>query len=270
MSPYAFVILLATLSLTPVFGAQDLGPGVEVFGRPGAHTKWPLKTIRRGVIRCLSRGSHRVVFEAPDGTLYAVNDEAEQYGIWSPLSSLMDRRRPPTDSEAVVDAWIAVGKALCDRNIARAERRAQKANTLAAERVGRSQPSTTVEKRLYELLGNRLKEVKIHELSSGLVVVVSFIASDNLTFGMVRLGIERDMMECFHIMFGLGHGPIIRAVATAYYVRLDRFGYETESRVYEASMKRGLARKINWRNRLRIDLHNLGIVDYMDPVLAGM
>ena len=98
--------------------------------------------------------------------------------------------------------------------------------------------------------------------------MVRFLASDNFTFGMVRIGIERDMMDFFRSMFKSG-SRVVRAVATANYTHLDELGHEKETRVYEASMKRELARKINWENRHLIDMRKLGITEFVDPTLDG-
>ena len=138
-----------------------------------------------------------------------------------------------------------------------------------SEKAPSKDPAGSLEVVSRQQFGDRLKSFKLYKLQSGSVVNVRFIASDNFTFGMVRIGIEQEVIDFFHSMFRVG-SPVVRAVATADYVHLDALGHERESRVYEASMKRELTRKINWDNRHHVDMSQLGVVDFVDSTLEGL
>ena len=141
---------------------------------------------------------------------------------------------------------------------------------VAAEEGTRPAQQGDLEHRLSQRLRERLKSVKIWELSAvNWVVRVEFLANDNITPGMIANGIEIDIKDCFHIIFTDGTAPIAKAILEGHFVLVDRYGNEFETAVYQATMKRELAAKINWANRGLISLSRLGLVDYVHPALSA-
>ena len=140
----------------------------------------------------------------------------------------------------------------------------------AAETKTRRLKQGHLEHRLSQHFGERLKGIKFWRLSAAnWVVRVEFMASDNLTPGMIASGIEIDAKDCFHLIFTTDTAPIAKAILEGHFVLVDRYGNEFETAVYQATMKRELATKINWANRGLISLAGLGLVDFVHPALSG-
>lgn len=131
-------VLVATGPLVALVGCgRDADSGVAVSGQAGKG-KWPLSIIGEGLIRCWP-DSRWVVFESPDGRLYAVNGSASflvSQGQAAPLEDVMVEPRLWADGPAQVrQQWVNAGMALCKGDVAKARELATKANALAAEPI---------------------------------------------------------------------------------------------------------------------------------------
>ena len=92
------------------------------------------------------------------------------------------------------------------------------------------------------------------------VVRVEFVASDNLTTGMTKRGIENEMMDGFEAVYTSGL-PIKTATMEAQMTLVDSFGNDTPLRpVYGTRMNNDVGSKINWENKLILDKARLWTV----------
>lgn len=152
-------VILASLSIVGLLAWQQTGKGimsknshrstgVDVSGKAGIG-KWPLRTIGAGTILCqwheFAPGSRNpitrrplILFEAPNGQLYAINGAAESaatkgYVNAASLKGIKVDQRLIPEVGKVLDGWLDAGLALCSGDRAEAQRLVDEANRLASE-----------------------------------------------------------------------------------------------------------------------------------------
>lgn len=94
----------------------------------------------------------------------------------------------------------------------------------------------------------RLREVTatpMNENSDLYFVRIFFNADENLTVNLKKKGIELQMAKLYHQLYTSGL-PIGRVVIQANTMLVDQYGNEHDTRVYETSLNKAEADKINW------------------------
>ena len=129
-------------------------------------------------------------------------------------------------------------------------------------------PGARLEYHIRKRFDERLRSFKVNKISGKWFVAVEFKSAGNFTTGMIRGGIEIDMIECFRLIYS-SENPIERANIKAYMGLMDRYGNSFETVVYETTMLKRTAEKINWDNKFILNLSDLVFVDFMHPVLIN-
>ena len=120
-----------------------------------------------------------------------------------------------------------------------------------------------------KLVGKKLTSFAVRKTPGAWTVDVEYDAGEAFTISTQKLSIERAIINSLHVIFTSGD-PVERATVKAFMPLVDQHGQEFQARVFQVTMRRGLAAKINWENRHALDLHRLGIVEFMNPEFKGV
>ncbi|MDE0713226.1 MAG: hypothetical protein OXH60_13965 [Rhodospirillales bacterium] len=97
------------------------------------------------------------------------------------------------------------------------------------------------------------------------IVHVTFLASENLTTGFTKSGIESAMRDGYEAAFT--HSKPVQLVTMAVHMTLvDRFGNESVELVYGTRMESDIAGRINWENKHGLEFDRLWTVYWLHPV----
>jgi hypothetical protein len=104
----------------------------------------------------------------------------------------------------------------------------------------------------------RLRKVDIVARNDGKYgVFVEFNANDNLTKGMMKRGIELEMIEAYKDIY-TSNVHVYSASMSAYFPGTDKFGRSSEALVYKTILEGNVGRQINWKGDYQIlDFHKL-------------
>ena len=114
--------------------------------------------------------------------------------------------------------------------------------------------------------GDDLRSFVVRRNVTPWLVIIEFSGDDGWSNEMIRKGIEDDMKSVFYVIYNSGN-PVREVISKAYLSLIDKHGQESDDHVYQMTMRRDLAAKINWDNRHVISPHKLGIVDFIHPAL---
>lgn len=93
---------------------------------------------------------------------------------------------------------------------------------------------------------NNLKKVEVTEQEGGgWNVTVDFNADDNLTTNLRKVGIEKEMSELYITLYKSGK-DVSNATITAYFPLVDQYGKENDRAVYQSTLDKAEASKVNW------------------------
>lgn len=92
----------------------------------------------------------------------------------------------------------------------------------------------------------RLRDVKIDQQpDGGWAVLVSFNGNENLTLGLTKSGIEKDMSDIYIALYTSGKN--IDTVQTVAYLQLtDKYGNTSDGMAYRSVLDKATAAKVNW------------------------
>ncbi|MEX2375301.1 MAG: PASTA domain-containing protein [Dehalococcoidia bacterium] len=92
-----------------------------------------------------------------------------------------------------------------------------------------------------------------------------FEASDNLTRGMIRRGIESDIAQAIRAAFHEPGSDLDLLHVTASFPLIDQFGNESQGDVYAVTIDRATAGQVNWDNPHAIDWPNVWETRFTHP-----
>ncbi|RJO58951.1 hypothetical protein C4546_05115 [Candidatus Parcubacteria bacterium] len=93
----------------------------------------------------------------------------------------------------------------------------------------------------------KVRSVKVMNPNETLVEING---DENLTSGMTKKGIDKDILNTFKAIFATDTNPNLLASVDVYFPTVDKYGNESDNRVIRALLKRETANKIQWDNIL--------------------
>lgn len=105
----------------------------------------------------------------------------------------------------------------------------------------------------------------VEQAGGGYGVLVDFDASENLTTGMTKGGMERDMWQSYEALYTEAEADVRTAMMTAYFPTTDQMGNDSETPVYQTELDRETAEQVNWENAVALEWDSIWEVTLLHP-----
>lgn len=135
----------------------------------------------------------------------------------------------------------------------------------------RAEEQQTHQARIRSLMGSEFGDelrlvYVVSQAGEGWGVYVEFDASDSLTMGWIRSGIEGDMADAYDALFNSPY-DVRQASMAAYSPTTDKYGNSSETVVYKTLLESGTARRVNWAESWAVDWPRVWTTSMMHPEL---
>jgi hypothetical protein len=186
----------------------------------------------------------------------------EHNGALKSFTAWWKRRNTPVKVVIVLGALVVTGAAIGSVQ-PNSQKGTSTTTTVSAVVTGAATATTTTVSadpvdRLKALVGDVLpgdnnmdrpmlrKVAVVKQVDGGYGVFVEMNASDNLTKGFIKGGIEETMSEVYMALYQSGL-DVRTATVAAFFPLTDKYGKESEGCVYESALDKTEADKVNWR-----------------------